>query len=295
LRHVPVLKEEVLKGLELSKGASVVDCTAGFGGHTGELWEQVMPGGRVVAIDRDEVAIRHCRELFEAEGKSIVCVQENFRYLKKICREMDLEEVDAILIDCGTSSVQLEDSDRGFSFRTAGDLDMRMDDRQEFTLKDCLTRLTEEELADTIFLYGQERYSRRIAKAVKEALRKGLIGNTLELAEVIRRSVPPGYRRGRIHPATRSFQALRIRVNDELESLTEGLNAGIDLLSDHGRIAVITFHSLEDGIAKRIFHQKEREELGCRLTKKPIVPQRQEVIQNPRSRSAKLRIFERIK
>jgi len=293
LLHEPVLKEEVLKWLELSPGSRVVDATAGFGGHTEALWDGVMPGGRVIAIDRDAEAIEHCRRKFESMEKEIQCFHENYRTLERICRDAGMPEADAVLIDCGVSLVQLGDPRRGFSFRSEGPLDMRMDIRQSGTLRDCLRDMDETTLADIIYRYGQERYSRRIARAIKEAFGAGRVQNTRALAEVIRQNVPVGYRRGRIHPATRTFQAFRIHVNDELGALEEGLNAAIKVLSHQGRTAVITFHSLEDGMVKRSFHSKEKEGWGIRLTKKPIVPGQEEIRRNPRARSAKLRVFER--
>lgn len=290
--HEPVLKEEVLQWLRLSAGSRVVDATAGFGGHTLGLWEKVIPGGQVIAIDRDRQAIQHCKELFK-DKKEIHCVHDNFRNLRLILDQVGLSEVDGILMDCGVSSRQLDDASRGFSFQTEGPLDMRMDERQDLTLKDCLRDMADNELADIIYGYGEERYSRRIARDMKEAFKEGRIHNTRDLAEVIWHAVPPKYRHGKIHPATRTFQALRIHVNAELESLEEGLKEGLQVLSHEGRIAVITFHSLEDRIVKHLFHQKEKDGLGRRLTKKPLGPTAEEIQRNARARSAKLRVFEK--
>jgi len=293
LLHEPVLKEEVLRLLEISPGNCVIDCTAGFGGHTEALWEQIKPNGKVVAIYCDQTAIEHCKYKFKDRNPEVICVHENFRYLDRICKEADIKEVNAILIDCGVSSVQLDEATRGFSMQRAGDLDMRMDVRNKLKLDDIISQMSEAELADTIYAYGQERYSRRIAKAIKREFDTKGIQDTMRLAEIIRYSVPRHYRWGRIHPATRTFQALRIQVNDELKALEEGVASGMHLLSDHGRMAVISFHSLEDGMIKRAFLKAEKDGLGIRVTKKPMIPSDEEAERNPRSRSAKLRVFER--
>jgi len=291
--HEPVLKNEVMDWLRPSAGQTVIDCTAGYGGHAEEILERVGSDGHLVGIDRDPDAIVASRERLKRFGPSVILVCDNYRNIAHIAARLKLERIDAILIDCGVSSPQIDRAERGFSFMADGPLDMRMDPTQGARLSDILRQSTEAELADTIFEYGQERYSRRIARAIKLAIKSGHLRGTKDLADAIRASVPPPYRRGPIHPATRTFQALRIRVNDELESLREAVKSGVRALSPGGRIAVISFHSLEDGIAKREFRAAAAEGLGVILTKKPLETSEEEADRNPRARSAKLRVFEK--
>jgi 16S rRNA (cytosine1402-N4)-methyltransferase len=228
-------------------------------------------------------------------SKIVTFVQDNYRNLAEICLREGMLEVQMVLIDCGLSSVQVDVADRGFSFNKPGPLDMRMDQRSRVSLKSLLEETPEVDLANIIYQYGQERHSRRIARSIKNKYLQGEIQNTLQLAEAIRRAVPPQYRYGKIHPATRTFQALRIKVNNEIESLEQAIEQGIQILDTGGVLAVISFHSLEDGVVKRSFRGYEKTGLGKILTKKPITPTDDEVEGNPRSRSARLRVFERVR
>ena len=293
LTHEPVLKEEVLEWLQPEKAVCVVDCTVGMGGHSEAMLQRLNSVGRLVAIDRDANAILASKECLSAYSESVYFVCDNYRNIVQIVHRLRLTQVDRILIDCGISSVQLEESSRGFSFQKAGPLDMRMDTSQPHKLIDLLRNSSESELADTIFNYGQERYSRRIARAIKNGLKQEKIKHTKDLADVVFRSVPLGYRYGRIHPATRTFQALRIKINDELDSLREAVSGGIQCLVPGGRMVVISFHSLEDGMVKRRFKEAQSQGKGICLNKKPIEPSSEEVSGNPRSRSAKMRVFEK--
>lgn len=291
MKHEPVMMQEVLSALQLSPGDNAVDCTAGYGGHSEEILRRILPGGRLVSIDRDSDAIVACKERLRSYGDAVTLVCDNYRNLARIRNRIGLGRVKAVLIDCGVSSPQLDSAERGFSFNAEGPLDMRMDVTQGRDLNNVLHEETESELSDTIFKFGQERFARRIARAIKRNISR--IRSTRDLAETIRACVPPPYRHGRLNPATRTFQALRIRVNDELESLQEGIEAGIDALAPGGRIVVISFHSLEDGIAKRAFRAAQQKDLGTIVTKKPLQPTDDESAQNPRARSARLRVFER--
>ncbi len=288
--HEPVLLNEVLEWLNPRPGDRFVDCTAGCGGHTEAILERLGPAGKLIAIDRDPDAILSCKERLGRFGKSLVLVCDNYRNLARVAESCGIASVQGILIDCGVSSAQLESASRGFSFQNPGPLDMRMDPHQPWKLEDFLRRTSEEELAHTLTEYGEERYAWRIARAIKKRL--GHIRDTGDLAEAIRASVPPTYRYGRIHPATRTFQALRIRVNDELGSLEEALRAGLRILAPGARMAAIAFHSLEDRIVKRFFREMGKEGAGKALTRKPIRPGAEETQTNPRSRSARLRVFE---
>lgn len=293
MRHDPVMLGEVLDRLRPAPGHHVIDCTAGCGGHAEEILKRIGPAGKLVAIDRDPDAILACRERLGSAGGALTLVCENHRNVERIRNRLGLGGVDAVLIDCGISSAQLEDPARGFSFHSEGPLDMRMDPTQGLMLSDFLRDTAESGLADTIFELGEERYARRIARAIKARIKSGGIRNTRELAELVARAVPPGYRHGRLNPATRTFQALRIRVNEELESLKEALSGAIACLRPGGRLAVIAFHSLEDGLVKRLFREARRAGIGEALTKKPLRPSEAEVAANPRARSARLRIFEK--
>lgn len=293
LAHEPVLSKEVLEYLRVKEGDCVVDCTAGMGGHAEEILKRIGPHGRLVAIDCDANAVVACKERFRhySDAPDLVC--DNYRNIIQIRHRLGLKRIDAILIDCGISSAQLEEASRGFSFQSAGPLDMRMDSSRSFRLADLLKNSAESEIADVIYQLGGEHYARRIARAIKRDMKAGRIRNTLDLAATIQSSVPASYRRGRLHPATRTFMALRIKVNDELGSLAQAVDDGISCLAEGGRMAVISFHSIEDGIVKRHFREAETKGLGTRLNRKPVRTSREEILRNPRSRSARLRVFER--
>ncbi|WP_370583721.1 16S rRNA (cytosine(1402)-N(4))-methyltransferase RsmH [Oxynema sp. CENA135] len=280
--HIPVLSEEAIAGLAVRAGGHYLDATVGGAGHA-RLILEAAPDLCLTAIDRDELAIRVARERLGSFGERVNFWQGNFAQY-----EPGEQQFDGIIADLGVSSAQLDLSERGFSFREEARLDMRMDGRQSLTAEEIVNHWDETELADIFYKYGEERFSRRIARQIG---RSRPLRTTTELAEAIARSVPGRYRHGRIHPATRVFQALRIAVNQELASLETFLARVADWLKPEGRLAVISFHSLEDRIVKH--RLRESPQLRV-LTKKPIRPSEQESQNNPRSRSAKLRIAERV-
>ncbi len=279
--HVPVLSREVVTGLAINPGGHYLDATVGGGGHS-QLILAVAPDVRVTAVDRDEQAIAAAKTQLATYGDRIQFVTGNFA-------NYDPKNVlfDGIIADLGVSSHHLDVPERGFSFRSAAALDMRMDRRQSLTAEQVINSWNEKAIADIFFKYGEERLSRRIARRIVE---QRPFTTTTQLAEVIAACVPRQYRYGRIHPATRVFQALRIVVNEELSSLETFLNSAPEWLVANGKIAIISFHSLEDRIVK---HSLRDSPLLQVLTKKPITAQEDEIAQNPRSRSAKLRIAER--
>jgi 16S rRNA (cytosine1402-N4)-methyltransferase len=281
--HVPVLAEPTIAGLEIIAGGVYLDCTVGGGGHSA-LILQGLGNGRLVGIDRDEMAIAAASDTLKDYDNQVTFWRGNFCEYKP---PSDLL-FDGILADLGVSSTQLDVAERGFSFRESGDLDMRMDNRQTLTAAEIINHYKEVELADIFFKLGEERLSRRIARQIVE---KRPFKTTLELANAIAACVPSSYRHGRIHPATRTFQALRIAVNRELESLEKWLAVAPNWLKTGGKIAVITFHSLEDRIVKHTFREDDRLQV---LTKKVIIATDEEIKANPRARSAKLRIAQRI-
>ena len=298
MTHVPVLVEAVLEGLALGPAAAAVDCTFGRGGHARAILSRLDPAGRVVAIDRDPDAIRAGLHLGDPR---LELVHSRFDALRGICAERELAgRVDGVLFDLGISSPQLEDPSRGFSIRREGPLDMRMDPGDGEPLGTWLGRVSERELAGVIARFGEERHARRIAGAI---VRARPLATTTELAAVVERAALS--RGASIHPATRTFQALRIHVNREIESLEAALPAAVDVLRPGGRLAVISFHSLEDRVAKRFFRSESREVPGprglpsarrprLRIVAGRVHPSTDEVAANPRSRSAVLRIAERL-
>jgi 16S rRNA (cytosine1402-N4)-methyltransferase len=287
--HIPVLLEETIEALAVQPGGRYIDCTLGAGGHALAILERSLPGGQLLGIDADPEAIAAARARLEDYQSSTLLVNDNFANLGKIAAENDFSPVHGILFDLGLSSLQLEDSGRGFSFKYDEPLDMRFSSSQETTAADIVNTSPEAELAQLIRTFGEERKSRRIARYI---VQERPLETTLQLVGVIERAV--GGRRGRIHPATRTFQALRIAVNGELESLSSVLKQATGLLGLDGRLVVISYHSLEDRIVKRFMQQEAREGYLRLVHKKVITPSRAEVHFNPRSRSAKLRAAERI-
>lgn len=294
--HIPVLAEAVVEGLGCRPGGVYVDCTVGYGGHAALILERSAPDGQLIGLDQDEAALRAAGERLRSYTGRVRLVRGNFQELKQQLRSMGVAEVDGVMFDLGVSSAQLDEPARGFSFLADGPLDMRMDQRASLTAAVLVNDLPEQELADLIYRYGEERYSRRIARGIVRTRAIRPFATTLELASAIREAVPPPYRRGRIHCATRTFQALRIAVNRELDLLEGALRDATDVLAPGGRLCVISFHSLEDRIAKQTFRALSRGEAPCLsvLTKKPIVASEEERADNPRARSAKLRIAERL-
>lgn len=277
-RHLPVLAREVLVALDPQPGEVFVDGTLGGAGHTKMLLER---GARVIGIDQDPYALGRARE---ANLAGLSTVQGNYRDMDALLAGMNVTQVNGVLLDIGVSSFQLDDAQRGFSYHTDAPLDMRMSQGGP-SAADAVNTLPEEEIAAILFEYGEERHSRRIARAIVQARAQQPLSSTVQLAELIKRAYPGGHSRG-IHPARRSFQALRVYVNDELGALRDGLNAAAKLLGPGGRLAVIGFHSLEDRIVKRFL--LSREDLQP-LSKRPIEASEEELLINPRARSAKLR------
>jgi 16S rRNA (cytosine1402-N4)-methyltransferase len=303
LSHIPVLYQEVLAGLRIKPGGHYIDATVGGGGHARGILIASAPDGKLLGIDADHTAVALAHEQLAEFGKRVILVQGNFAKLEEIALGHGFCPVDGILLDLGLSSMQLEAAGRGFSFQLDGPLDMRFAPNQTTTAADLVNTLSAEELAGILSRYGEEPQARRIARAI---VAERPIHTTGELAALVERTV--GHRR-RIHPATRTFQALRIAVNDELECLAEALPQALRLLAPEGRLVITSFHSLEDRLVKRFFRNEARDCLcppeapictcGHRaalgiVTKKPIRPSADEVTANPRSRSAKLRIAYRL-
>jgi 16S rRNA (cytosine1402-N4)-methyltransferase len=281
---------EVLEHLEPSRGGLFVDCTAGLGGHARALLTD--GASRLIGLDRDPAAVEAARNALKEFGERVEIVHADYRRLNAVLDERGVTKVDGVLVDLGVSSMQLDAPGRGFSFRRDDPLDMRMDTTTGPTAADAIRDAGERELADVIYEFGEERHSRRIARAIVAAREQGPIMTTGQLADIVRRAIP---RKGwmRIDPATRTFQAMRIWVNRELEGLDTFLGDAAHRLATNGRMAVITFHSLEDRIAKHTLRALQAEGFGLRIrTKRPLVPGEAEIERNPRARSAKLRAAE---
>lgn len=292
-RHTPVMLNEVVTYLRLSPGKVIVDCTVGEGGHSEGILRKITPGGLLIGIDQDDDALSIARlRLSQFEGL-FTCVWTNFKNIKEVLAKLKIQKVDGVILDLGVSWLQLSSPERGFSFKLDGPLNMRMDKQAQITAFDLINNLSEEEIANLIYAFGQERYSRRIARRIVEERDKNLIATTGQLANIVLDAVPYHERFRRIHPATRTFMALRIAVNRELEVLQEGLVNAIDVLREKGRICVISFHSLEDRIVKNEFKKQAKEGILEIRTKKPITATPDELSNNPKSRSAKLRVAEK--
>lgn len=285
--HIPVMANEVIEWLNPQPGQVIVDGTLGGGGHSHLLAQRLAGQGQILGIDRDPQAVERTAKVLE--GLPVTCVNGSYGDLPEILNEFGVDHVDGVLLDLGLSSDQLADRERGFSFTVDGPLDLRFDPTQGEPAWRLLERLSADHLANIIFEYGEERHSRRIAKAVTESRRARPIRTAGELADLVRQCVPRS-RTTNLDPATRTFQALRIAVNDELKILDQALARLPDCVRPGGRIAIISFHSLEDRRVKVAFRQDQRYVI---LTKKPIRPNESEVHRNPRSRSAKLRVAER--
>ena len=290
------MSEEVLLLLVRGTNRTYLDCTVGYSGHAEKILEASGSNSRLIGFDRDEVAIAASREKLARFGGRVLLFHGHFVDLKQHLTLSGISQVDGILFDLGVSSPQLEEPARGFSFQEDGPLDMRMDQSMSGTAAELVNRWPEAQLADTIFQFGEERFSRRIARAIVCARQRHPLATTKELVSVIEGAVPANYRHGRLHCATRTFQALRIAVNQELDCLEPALRDAVDVLSPGGRLCVISFHSLEDRIVKhtlRTLSSTDDPTLVV-LTKKPQVPSREESGRNPRSRSAKLRAAQRV-
>ena len=292
--HRPVLVKGVIELLRPQSGHTIVDCTLGTGGHSAAILPHLLPGGRLIGVDQDAQALERARPRLREFEPQVRYLHGNFRDLPQLLANQRWLPVDGLLADQGLSSLHVEMPERGFSFLEEGPLDMRMDQRQDTTAASLIARLSERELAELVWRYGEERLSRRIAKRIVMTRRLMPIQTTTQLARVIADASPRRGEAHRLHPATRTFQALRIAVNDELGSLEALLKALPMLVRPGGRVVLIAFHSLEDRLIKQAF-RRGAEEGWCRvLTKKPVRPSEAEVEANPRARSAKLRAIERI-
>lgn len=306
--HRSVLLDECIEGLDIRNDGIYVDGTAGGGGHSFEIAKR-LDGGRLIAIDQDEVAIAAASKRLECYGERVSVVRSNFFELARVCDELGIREIDGLLLDLGVSSYQLDTPERGFSYMADAPLDMRMDKRGALSAYDVVNGYEEEKIKKILYEYGEERYSAAIAAAIIRERQKKPIENTLELSNIIKYAIPPHAREGGHHPAKRSFQAIRIEVNGELAVIEPAIRDAVKLLRKGGRIAIITFHSLEDRIVKQTFASLAQ---GCTcpknfpvcvcnnkptlkvVTRKPILPSSAELEENPRSRSAKLRVAQKI-
>jgi len=293
-RHIPVLVEEVMNLLRCEAHKTYVDATVGGGGHALEFLKRTSPDGIVIGIDWDEEAIAEAKGALVPFGDRIKIFRENFVRLPDLLEALNISEVDGILLDLGLSSLQLEKKERGFSLKGEGPLDMRMDQRINRTAADLLNGLSFQELESTLREFGEERWAKRIARAILQEREKKPVRTTQELRQIVHRAIPGRFHSRKIDPATRTFQAFRIRVNEELENLRSILETGWTFLKRGGRICVISFHSLEDRMVKETFRRLDRDGVMRRITKKPIIPSEEEQQRNPRSRSAKLRCAERV-
>lgn len=294
--HIPVMLKEALDYLNLSPGKVIVDATIGTGGHAQAILEKILPAGRLIAIDRDQESLLVSGQRLKDFGDSCVFIHGNFTDMDTMLKDFNIKEVDGILFDLGISSYQLQDAERGFSFRYEGPLDMRLDRKSYICAFDLINNLTEEEISALLWNFGEERWHNRIARHLVEERQRQPILTTTELADIVVRSIPSRYRHRhyRIHPATRTFQAVRIAVNRELETLESAINKAIAILAKNARLCVISFHSLEDRIVKFSFRRASAEGLIKIITPKPLTPQRAEVEANLSSRSSKLRVAQRL-
>lgn len=308
-KHISVLLEETIEGLDIKPDGIYVDGTLGGGGHSYHICEKLNERGRLIGIDQDEDAIRAASNRLEPFKERVTIVRSNYEKMKSVLEELQIEKVDGILLDLGVSSFQLDDQTRGFTYMEENAmLDMRMDQRQSMTAKDIVNDYSESDLFRMIRDYGEDRFAKNIAKHIVQRRQERPIETTGELVEIIRQSIPMKIQVTGGHPAKRTFQAIRIELNRELSVLEDTLDEMIDLLNPGGRICVITFHSLEDRIVKTIFKRNEdpctcprefpvcicgKKSKGKVISRKPILPSEEEMNQNTRAKSAKLRIFER--
>lgn len=307
-QHTSVLLEETVSSLHIKPDGIYVDGTLGGGGHSLRICEQLSEQGRLIGIDQDDAAIEAAGRRLQAHKDKVTIVRSNYCNMKQCLLELGIDKVDGIVLDLGVSSYQLDNAERGFTYRVDAPLDMRMDRRQTLTAKDIVNDYGEMELFRIIRDYGEDRFAKNIAKHIVQAREQKPIETTNELTEIIRQAIPAKVRMTGGHPAKRTFQAIRIELNKELEVLENTLDEMIDLLNEGGRLSIITFHSLEDRIVKSNFKKNEnpcvcppgfpvcvcgKVKKGKVVTRKPILPSEEELEQNSRSKSAKLRVFER--
>ncbi|MFC0229716.1 16S rRNA (cytosine(1402)-N(4))-methyltransferase RsmH [Bhargavaea ullalensis] len=306
--HVTVLKKETVDGLNIRPDGIYVDCTLGGGGHSEYLAAQLGEGGRLICFDQDPEAIRHAGERLAPHLDKITFVRENFRHLKEELQRLGISGIDGILYDLGVSSPQFDTPERGFSYRFDAPLDMRMDTDAQLTAREVINEWAYEDLVRIFFRYGEEKFSKQVARKIESARKERPIETTFELVELIKAGIPAAARRTGGHPAKRIFQAVRIAVNDELGAAEDSISDAIGLLNPKGRISVITFHSLEDRLVKTMFKEASSlpdlppnlpvipegmEPVLKLITRKPILPSEEELAVNKRSHSAKLRIAEK--
>ena len=307
-KHVTVLLKETVDGLDIKPDGTYVVCSVGGRGHSSYLLSQLTEGGKLIAFDQDEIAIQNAKEKFSSYGEQFITVKSNFRYLAEKLQEIGITEVDGILFDLGVSSPQLDTPERGFSYHHDAPLDMRMDQDAPLTAYDVVNSWSYEQLVRIFFQYGEEKFSKQIARKIEAYRENKAIETTGELVELIKEGIPAPARRTGGHPAKRVFQAIRIAVNDELKVFEEALESAIEMVKPGGRVSVITFHSLEDRICKTTFKRNSTtpqlppglpiipDEFKPKLkliTRKPILPSDIELEENNRARSAKLRIAEK--
>ena len=308
-KHKSVLLEETIEGLDIKPDGIYVDGTLGGAGHAGEVCRKLSAKGRFIGIDQDQDAIVAASERLSAYGDRVQIIRSNYCYMANELKNLGIQKVDGIVLDLGVSSYQLDNEERGFTYRVDAPLDMRMDQRQSRTAADIVNGYDERELYRIIRDYGEDKFAKNIAKHIVAARQVKPITTTGELTEIIRESIPMKMQVKSGHPAKRTFQAIRIELNRELDVLRDSLDGMIDILDDGGRLCIITFHSLEDRIVKTIFRKNEnpctcpsdfpvcvcgKKSKGKVITRKPILPGETEMEENPRSKSAKLRIFERV-
>ena len=290
--HKPVMVDEVLDYLNLQSGQTILDCTVGGGGHAIRILDKIKPDGFLIGIDKDMEILQTTKQSLSKITGKFKLYHADYSDIDEVLRQADIDKVNGVLLDLGVSSLQFDQADRGFSFAKEAPLDMRMDRSRGITAQNLIRRLSESELGELLWKYGEERRSRRIARAILKEEKGVGITSTRQLAAIVERVVPRG--KGKIHPATRVFQALRIAVNKELENLEIFLDKIYNYMAVGARIVIISFHSLEDRIVKNKFIEKAKQNIFRVLTKKPITPCETEIRENIRSRSAKLRVAERI-
>lgn len=308
-QHVSVLLHECIDGLNIRDGLTYVDCTTGSGSHSFQIAKRLGSSGRLICIDRDTNALEAAKHRLVAFGDRVSFVHSNFSELENILKEQNVTRLGGVLMDLGCSSPQFDTPERGFSYQHDADIDMRMDPTQDFSAYDVVNSYSESELRHIIQAYGEEKFAARIAAAIVARRTEAPITRTVELAEIIKHAIPAAAREGGPHPAKRTFQAIRIEVNHELDAISPAIRAAVNAMTPGGRIAIITFHSLEDRIVKETYADLAT---GCTcprefpvcvcgrkpqialINKKPILPGEEELTQNPRSRSAKLRIAEKL-
>lgn len=307
-KHKSVLLDETIESLNIKPNGIYVDGTLGGGGHSYEIAKRLTDGGRLIGIDQDEDAICAAKERLSEFADRVTIVRDNYCNMPKVLDELGISKVDGILLDIGVSSYQLDEAERGFTYKQDAPLDMRMDQRQEMTAKDIVNGYSEEDLYRIIRDYGEDKFAKNIAKHIVQARQIKPVETTFELDEIIKAAIPMKFRATGGHPAKKTFQAIRIELNRELEVLDESIDAMTDLLNDNGRLCIITFHSLEDRIVKTRFRKNEnpctcppdfpvcvcgKKPKGKVITRKPIVPDEEELEENKRAKSSKLRVFER--